>query len=422
MQSENPVVLTLARQIREAIGAVLLLGMALAAALTSAAARQSGQAYAAVFLAAVALLLALVVGVTVVPRLVRRVNVELLQAVRFFRVTRRGAFVLTLLFLIGVATFNTGNNLLVLVLSMLLAAMLVSGIASNVVLHGLKISLNLPDSIYADKHIVLFLTLENLKKRLPSFALRLQGSGDDSETEHSGDFFVRETLFPYLSPGGRLTARLQCSFGRRGRFPVEGFRVRTDFPFGFFTRGRQLPAEGVITVYPARVDLAEIFALQPRLQGLEAYHRKGRGSGLFNIRDYQSGDGVRLVHWKSSAKLGRMMVKEFIREEDHPLEIVFSTFLPRQDAGSLAQFEKAVSYLASLVAYYGERNAPVHFRSGEFRRSASAPIDYTCIMDYLACVEPSARQLIDPSQVDSAAVLFTAGSGEGPWVVDYLTL
>ena len=395
---------------------------ALFLAILSSMARGNGQIYAAAFLAVVSLILAFVVCVTLVPKLLTRVRLEFLNNLRFFRFTQRGALFVLLIFIISFATFNTGNNLLILVLSFLLASMVVSGIVANLVLYGLKISLSVPDEIHAGQKAVFLVTLHNLKKLFPSFALKLKGEQDKSSG--GTDFFIKEKSFPYVRASEKVRLSLYCEFGRRGVYSVEGFEVRTTFPFGFFWRGRSLDARGNIIVYPALRDFGRQFLHQAELQGQAERNRRGWGNELYNIRNYQSGDNARFVHWKSTAKLNRLMIKDFAQEQETPLSVVFSAYLPDDSASHLEQFEKAVSYVASLARAYRMKGHEFRFASGEFTVTVNGQNrEYTALMEYLARVQPADSVDVDPEALPSPCVLFSAGNAvavAGVPRIDYL--
>jgi uncharacterized protein (DUF58 family) len=286
-----------------------------------------------------------------IPRLLSRVRLEYWSPLQLFRVTHRGFFFLLLVLMIALSTFNTGNNLLVIVLSFLLAALLVSGMFSNLSLYGLRVHLQIPDSIHAQQKIILIFGLENFKRRIPSFSVTLKG--DHSGTaQNEPDFFQTEKHFPFIGPRKTVTIPTPCTFEKRGVYPVDAFEVRTQFPFGFFSRGRKLDTLGQITIYPALIPYRELFRRQSALLGSEIWLRKGKGTGLYNIRDYQRGDDARFVSWKSTAKLSRLMVKEFLLEEEDFLQVVFSTYLPDPDSNALDQFEKVLSYLTTLSCLF----------------------------------------------------------------------
>lgn len=399
---------------------------AFALAVGGSMARHNGQFYAAAFLAIISLVFAFIVCVTLVPKLLARIRLDFLMNLRFFRFTKRGATFILIVFIISFATFNTGNNLLILILAFLLASLIVSGIVASLVLFGLKISLSVPKGIHAKQTAIFLVTLHNLKKFFPSFALKLKGEKEGGEDSQDTDFFLQEKNFPYVRAGQKLRLRLQCQFGRRGVYPVEGFEVRTTFPFGFFCRGRDLEACGNIVIYPALQDLSPLFCLHPDIQGEEQKNRKGSSNELYNIRRYQAGDSARFVHWKSTAKLANLMVKDFAREEEIPLNVLFSTYLPDQSDANLEQFEKAVSCVASLGYHYRLKGHRFKFDSGEFEVSVDGSTEeYERFMEYLAQVQPAEQMRLDVQQATQPYILFAAGDSvelEGVSRVDYLTL
>ena len=411
--------------IKEFLWPSLFLISAFLLAVLSSTARQGGQFYAAAFLAVISLIFAFVVCLTLVPRLLARVKLEVFANLRFFRFTRRGALFILIVFTLSFATFNTGNNLLILVLSFLLASLVVSGIVAKIVLFGLKISLSVPKGMHAGQKTIFLITLHNLKRWFPSFALRLKGEEKGTAEQEDTSFFVQEKNFPYVRAGENLRLRLHCEFGRRGIYPLQGFEIRTTFPFGFFWRGRTLDASGNIMVYPALCDLRPLFLNHPSLQGLEGKDRKGRGSDLYSIRHYKPDDDARFVHWKATAKLARLMIKDFTQEEDQlPVKVFFSTYLQDRSPSNLEQFEKAVSYIASLGHYFRGNGQRFQFSSGEFEATVDRRAeDYEEFMEYLAQVQPAQKTHFDMGKATVPCILFSAGSvvpQEGLRHVDYL--
>ena len=414
------------KNVREFFWSGFFLATALLLAILSQIAEEDGERYAATFLAILSLIFAFIVCVTLVPKLVVRIKLDFLNSLQSFRFTQRGAFFVLIILVIALSTLNTGNNLLILILSVLLASLVVSGLVSNLVLHDLKISLTIPNSIHARQKALFFFDLRNLKKFFPSFALRLKGRSEEGMDSRETDFFVQEKYFPYLQAGESSRLRMSCEFDRRGAYTVDGFEVTTTFPFGFFARGRKLEARAEIVVYPALLDLSPLFLRCPALHGFLEQNRKGPGSTLYSIRDYQVGDSARFVHWKSTAKVARLMIKDFAHEEENPIQVVFSSYLPERSAAALEQFEKAVSYIASLAYYCGRKGRGLRFSSGEFQVALSGrEEEMTALMWYLSHLEPSDEVQVRMDQLMTPCVLFTASesvSTQEVYVVNYLKL
>jgi uncharacterized protein (DUF58 family) len=114
-----------------------------------------------------------------------------------YRVTREGIIFILLIFVIAIAGLNTGNNLLYLILSSMLAAILVSGILSLSVLSGVELEVLLPDHVFARRRVPARIRLQNDKKRIPSFSITLSGAGNSpaaSRDRQNSPIQFRRTL------------------------------------------------------------------------------------------------------------------------------------------------------------------------------------------------------------------------------------
>src|SRR5579871_4932266 len=143
-----------------------LLGLALAfgAALLSTVTRETGNLWATLILASLALLLAVFVGLTTVPYLARRVATVRLRNAFDYDVTRTGVAYVVIVVIIGIAALNTGNNLLYIIVAAMLAAILCSGIASAVMLSGLELEVRTPQHVFAGRGAVAQIRVRNLRR------------------------------------------------------------------------------------------------------------------------------------------------------------------------------------------------------------------------------------------------------------------
>ncbi len=153
--------------------ALVGLALAFAAALFSTVSRESGNVWATLVLASAALILATLVGLTTVPHLARRVVVTRLRDAVDYEVTRAGIIYVISTLLIGIAALNTGNNLLYIVVAAMLAAILVSGVVSALVLRDLQLDVRLPEHVFAGRPVLGRILLRNPRHRLPSFSIHV---------------------------------------------------------------------------------------------------------------------------------------------------------------------------------------------------------------------------------------------------------
>jgi len=100
---------------------------------------------------------------------------------------------------------------------------------------------------------------------------------------------------------------------RRGRYTLGPLSLISGDPFGLFQQKRMLPSTSSIVVYPAIVDLPGFLLPVGPLPGGGAYRRRTHyvTPNVSGVRDYYPGDSFNRIHWPSTARTGRLMVKEF---------------------------------------------------------------------------------------------------------------
>src|SRR5438270_7845420 len=147
------------------------LAIAFAAALFSTVASRQGNVLATAILASGALLAAGLVGLFTVPYLARRVDAGRWIEAFDYDVTKEGVAYLALALIIAVAALNTGNNLLFVIVSAMLAAIVMSGIVSNAMLRGLELEVTLPEHVFAGESVASHVVLRNTRRLLPAFSV-----------------------------------------------------------------------------------------------------------------------------------------------------------------------------------------------------------------------------------------------------------
>jgi uncharacterized protein (DUF58 family) len=366
---------------------LLTLTVALLLALYSGVAAEMGNLILAAVTALSSLVLAGWVGVTLVPVLARRTPLRWLAYKMEYRLTREGWFYIAGIFVVALAALNTGNNLLFLILSSLVAVILMSGILSTITLTGVTITLDLPSEIFAGETVRAGVELENEKLTLPSFSLRVEGvPGKDSARAA-----VLETpvYFPYLPRHESVRQWVPLVFPRRGVYSQEALRVVTRFPFGFLEKARRVNLRTEVLVYPSVEPSQDFRAVLPALQGSVESLKKGRGQDLHTLRDYQTTDSARHVHWKASARSGTLKVREFSREDDRRVLLVLDPALPEGMERPAEKFERAVTLCASIAWYFHETNAMLRFRTaGAETPLAPAGEIIWDVLRLLALIEP----------------------------------
>ncbi|MBS1808302.1 MAG: DUF58 domain-containing protein [Acidobacteria bacterium] len=369
----------------------LLITGAIGAALTAAAAGQMGDYELASLASKVALGLSLAIMVYVIPRLARNVRLEYLQSGLALNVMNAGWVFCAFILVVTIAAISTGNNLLYMVLAALLATMIVSGVASRVGISNLSVSLRFPDHIFADDPTPLEVTVNNQKRLFPSFSLTVAATAQKDRSilrrkvkNPPSNYSLGDLAhFPILPARAKARARITRTFAKRGVYPVNGFTLRTRFPFGFVERKRFVEANGEVIVYPRPQSLDDFYHLLPLTHGQMESNLKGRGSDLYGIRQYMPNDHPRFVDWKATAKSARLMVREFTRDDDWRLTIALDVFDVAHWASFAAsstesnttakpaekfaeQFERAVTFAASLLTHFLDEGAEIRLLMGDY--------------------------------------------------------
>jgi uncharacterized protein (DUF58 family) len=368
------------------------LGVALVLALYSGAAAELGRVRLASVSAFAALLVAGWVAFTLVPVLARRTPLRWLGYKMEYKITREGMFYLVGIILISLAALNTGNNLLFLILASLIAVILMSGILSSITLSGVAMRLQLPDHIFAGQPVRASIELENEKLTLPSFSLRVEAAKDKSSQRAA--LLETPVYFPYLPKGGRAQQSVPISFPTRGVYRQDAFRIVTRFPFGFLQKSHRVEMRTEALVYPSVEPTREFLEILPGLQGAMESLAKGRGQDLYALRGYVPTDSARHVHWKASARLGSLMVREFTREDETRVLLVLDphVFAPASEPATQTareRFERAVTLCAGVAWHFFERNSTLQFRSAGME-TPLAPAEDTifAILRHLALAQP----------------------------------
>ena len=384
--------------------AMLVLSVALLVALFSAAVAQQGRVALAAISTVVALGLAGWVGITIVPKLARRTSLRWIIYQVDYRLTRVGIVYIGVVFALALAAVNTGNNLLWMLLSCAMAGLLISGALSRAVLRGIELKFDMPEHIFAEQPVVAELELRNEKQAWPSFSLRVVGANK----KDAGQILTRQVFFPYIPRQASARQKVELTFPHRGNYRQDAFGIRTRFPFGFFEKTRQVDSELEIIVYPKVAPTDHFYEVLPLLSGEMASNFRGRGHELHSLRDYLSSDSARFVDWKVTARAGRLMVREFAREDERRVMLVLDPFIgpplaaadaseaeaQQTAADHAARFERAVSMAACIAWHFNEINAALQFRTNRFTTpmAPSAEVIYDALRE-LATIQPDESAL-----------------------------
>jgi len=305
-----------------------------------------------------------------------------------YRITGAGVLFAFAVALTGAGAFLSANNLLFLIFSSMLALLLVSGFISRLVLSGLEVELLLPRHVAARAESPARIGIRNLKRLTPSFSIELAGM--PLRDESLPPIFTGRIYLPMIPGGGSIETPIDVTFPRRGRSRENLFALGTRFPFGFLRRSAVVSLRRETIVYPAMEPSPSDWSLLDAVIGETGEDRGGAGTDFYRLRPYETTDSARLVHWKSSAKVGALQVREFARERRSGVEIYLDRRLDSADTQSRAmeRFERSVERCAFLIWNLSENEIELRFRSQGFAIATPAEGDIHAILRYLALAEP----------------------------------
>jgi uncharacterized protein (DUF58 family) len=160
---------------------------------------------------------------------------------------------------------------------------------------------------------------------------------------------VKEAIVSPLAPHGQAEVRVELEPLRRGFLKFDGVTLARPDPFGLFRAFVKVPLPQTAVILPRRYPLPPV-ALPGNMKyqegGVAMASSVGRSDEFVSLREYRRGDPYRHIHWRSWAKTGKPIVKEFEDEFFVRHALVLDTFIddPRSEA-----FEEAVSVAASFA-------------------------------------------------------------------------
>ncbi|WP_425616309.1 DUF58 domain-containing protein [Anatilimnocola sp. NA78] len=296
------------------------------------------------------------------------------------RLTREGWYYLAVLsFIVGGAAL-CHVNLLVVLGGMMLAPILINWRLSLASLRGVSIRALPIRAVHAGQPLVAEFEIHNSRRWFAAWLLTVE---DRWSLEHRtlqplrGGILEPVLLWRYLfekskqsiamvfcpcvAPGETVRVHYEMVFSRRGRYEVPVLRLRTCFPLGL--------VEGVAIVAAPRQA-----AILPRIGRLSAewthriaaaisgegepqFKQRSTDGDFFAVRPWQSGDSTRWLHWRTTARAGKPMVRQFERESSPTVAIVLDPYLPAvPTSGEHARFEAAISFVATALADLAQRN------------------------------------------------------------------
>jgi len=229
--------------------------------------------------------------------------------------------------------------------------MIISSFLSSRNFSHLKLEIEMPEEVYAKSDFPLKLRLVNQKKFLPAFLIRV-------------NILDNDILFPFIERKNTESGYILLNMSERGRYKIPQPRLCSVFPFNFFSKCYAAANEAEFIVFPQmkKCTLSGFLEKHRRTAGDSDIPKTGYDSEPLSIRDYIRGDHMKYIHWKASAKTGKLKTKELSSLSYQPVVIDF-------DAVEIKNTEEKISCISYIINDCFKRGIPVGLRiNGEFHK------------------------------------------------------
>jgi uncharacterized protein (DUF58 family) len=195
------------------------------------------------------------------------------------------------------------------------------------------------------------------ERRLPSVEETVDGA--------QGPFPV---FLPYMPPRGRVTAGYHHPGLPRGVYDLWPAYIYSEGLLGLARHSARVDIRSDIVVYPSYVEPADLPLLSTSLRAPSSREKpasKGAGPDFYGVREYQPGDPLRHVHWKTTARLGRLSVREMEEEGGDSLLLSIDNTAAAAKEKSRAYLDLAARVAASIAVYALRRGHPLALAAAE---------------------------------------------------------
>ena len=253
-----------------------------------------------------------------------RRNHIIMTAKRKTSITREGAYYLFVLAFVLTGAVLREINLMLVLAGMMIGPLVVNWRIARRMTRGLTVVRRAPAIALAGQPVTVAFTVTS-GVRASTLAieeplLRLSAAGsEESESEMTTDWptAVRgAALVADCRPDESATASYRVRFDERGEYRLGPLRISTSFPFGMIRSTVHFEQRAVVLVYPRIGRLTGRWAslLDESNVGAQRRPRQGPAEGEFYaLRNWRSGDSRRHIHWRTSARRGALMVRQFER-------------------------------------------------------------------------------------------------------------
>lgn len=309
-------------------------------------------------------------------------------------VPMEGIVYLTIMFALFTGAMLTKSNMLLLVFALMAGPFIINGWMTFGMLQATRVMRTAPPRAMVGELFAVELTLSNTRPLMSIWIMSVRDT-----IVHVREELIATVLFARVAPRSSQAGHYQLRLMRRGRFQLGPLLTFSRFPLGLVERSRLFSDSAEILVYPRIGRLSSAFRRR-WLGATELVARPQPHSGVFHdefhrLREFRTGDNPRDIHWRSSARRGELILREYQQNRDFNLAVILDLWqpdLPKDRNPEL--IEQALSFAATAIVEHGRacRDAILTFSASgatSFRwqgQGTSASLE--SLLDGLAILQP----------------------------------
>ena len=329
-----------------------------------------------------------------------------------FRLTREGWHFLFVLLFIFVGAVIREINLLILLAGTMIGLLTLQWRFNTRTLQGLKVRRRIPQRTMVGVPTDVSIEVTNPRRWLGAWLVLVEDQLQKVQPNVKRLPEKGVALVDEVPPLQSTSARYELRFLERGRYRIGSSTISSRFPIGLGRGWRSFDNSVELTVHPQAGQLLPACRalLQAEMEGnVKAVPRASVHEGEFyGLRNWQTGDSRRWIHWRTTARRGELSVRQFEQLQRQQLSILVDLYQPKTkptDAEREAT-ERAVAFAATLASelVMRDRNRLAFALAGEglsMLPNVQSAVLVNDLLDRLAEIRPSAA----PDLMDAVSQL-----------------
>ena len=267
--------------------------------------------------------------------------------------TREGLYYLSVFgFVLGGAMLRE-INLLLLFAGLLAAPLVANGLLAKRALRKITVRRGSPEMLAAGDELTVALVVEPRGSRVTPQWLSVRDTLLRESPGERPEPIVANVDVPVKSAAVAARATYRGRLARRGRYRFGPLKVATTYPFGLIRRTLAVEQPGTVLVCPRLGRLSYRWAKWQQETwrgGQRTQGRQGAEGEFFGLRDWRPGDNRRSVHWRTTARRGNLIVRQFEQQNARDLVLLLDLWQPPSAKGAEREaVERAVSFAATAL-------------------------------------------------------------------------